>query len=206
MNTADREADVTRAASGDRDALQRLLVQYHVALRSYVAGRIDADLRHRIDAEDVLQLAYVSAFGAVDRCQFSGPAAFYRWLQSIVTSRLRDEQRALRSQKRAVHRERSHESAKTTYPQLAERLADGGNTPSQFAAKDEATAAVMSSLARLTEDQREVIRLRFLEGWPVTEVAARMGKTEAAVHALCHRGLKSLREVMGSITQFLTKL
>jgi RNA polymerase sigma-70 factor (ECF subfamily) len=73
-------------------------------------------------------------------------------------------------------------------------------------AQDEAIAALLSSLARLTDDQREVIRLRFLEGRPVAEIAGRLDKTEAAIHMLSHRGLKALEELMGSITQYLSGL
>lgn len=65
---------------------------------------------------------------------------------------------------------------------------------------------LLSSLAHPTDDQREIIRLRFLESRPVAEIAARLGKTEAAVHMLSHRGLKSLEELMGSITLYLSGL
>ena len=65
-------------------------------------------------------------------------------------------------------------------------------------------AAVLSSLARLTEDQRDVVRLRFLEGKPVAEIAIRLGKTEAAVHMLSHRGLKALRELMTSLSDYIS--
>ena len=65
---------------------------------------------------------------------------------------------------------------------------------------------MMTSLARLSEDQRAVVQLRFLEDVPVAEIARRLGKTETAVYMLCHRGLKSLRELLGSLTQYLTKL
>jgi len=46
----------------------------------------------------------------------------------------------------------------------------------------------MTSLACLPDEQRAVVRLRFLEGVPVAEIAERLGKTEAAVYALCDRG------------------
>jgi len=79
-------------------------------------------------------------------------------------------------------------------------------SPSRELAKAEVSAALTSSLARLTDDQREVVRLRFLEGWAVDEVASRLDKSEAAIHMLCHRGLKDLRKVMLSMTRFLSSL
>ena len=73
-------------------------------------------------------------------------------------------------------------------------------------ARDEATAAVMSSLARLTDDQHRVVRLRFLGGCSVAETAAELGKTDEAVHALCYRALKELRGHLVSLTRYLSRL
>lgn len=206
MSSDTRIEDVRRACAGDEDALQRLLVHYHAALRHAVHAATTPELRVRIDSDDVLQQAYISAFEALPRARFDGPAAFYAWLETIALSRLKDQQRALRRQKRNIKREVSNDAQPdTSYPGLVSRLADSIGTPSQFVARDEAIAAVMSCLARLGADQREVVRLRFLEGQPVAEVARRLGKTEAAVHMLCHRGLKALRERMVSISSFLTR-
>ena len=65
---------------------------------------------------------------------------------------------------------------------------------------------MLASLARLTDDQHDVIRLRFLEGLPVAEVASRLDTTEDAVYALCRRGLIALRESLGSLSRYLSRL
>ena len=95
--------------------------------------------------------------------------------------------------------------ARTSYPDLVDRVAAADGTPSRLVSRDEAVAAIVSSLARLTADQREVMRLRFLEGKSVADVATRLGKTETAVHSLCLRALKALRKLMGSISRYLTR-
>ena len=64
----------------------------------------------------------------------------------------------------------------------------------------------MSSLARLPEEQREVLRLRFLRDVPFEEIAAGLGKSVDATYMICHRGLKTLRGLLVSITQYLTHL
>ena len=64
----------------------------------------------------------------------------------------------------------------------------------------------MSCLARLTDDQRAVVKMRFLEGRAVTEIAAALDKTENAAHVICHRSLNELRQLMMSITHYLTSL
>jgi DNA-directed RNA polymerase specialized sigma24 family protein len=39
----------------------------------------------------------------------------------------------------------------------------------------------------------------------VAETAARMSRTERAVHMLCHRGLEQLRDVLGRSSRFFTR-
>jgi len=206
MDERERMNRIAAAVAGDADALQQLIVGYHSALREFVAGRLDPVTRRQVDAEDVLQDAYASAFADVTRGSFETPQSFYKWLERIAGDKLKDRQRALRRRKRDVGRER-HFSAtdRSTEADLFGRLAAPDSTPSRKLARSEAVAAVLSSLARLTEDQRNVVRLRFLEHLSVADVAARLEKTEPAVHMLCHRGLKSLREFMTSISGFLTR-
>jgi RNA polymerase sigma-70 factor (ECF subfamily) len=48
----------------------------------------------------------------------------------------------------------------------------------------------------LTEEQQQVVALKFGEGLSNTEVADVMGKTEGAIKALQHRALASLRNIM----------
>jgi RNA polymerase sigma-70 factor (subfamily 1) len=214
MDEAERIAMVESVADGDQDALQRLIVHYHTPLRRAIATKIDASFRSYVDPDDILQQAYISAFTAIEQRQFSIAegqrdivGGFYKWLEAIALSRLKDQERALQRQKRDVRREvRERADTTASYPDLVHRLATGESTPSRQIAREEAIAAVMSCLARLSDDQRAVVQLRFLEGRSVADVAAELGKTESAVHMLCHRGLKSLRELMVSITHYLTRI
>lgn len=207
MDERERTTQIQLAASGDPGALQRLIVEYHEPLRACVDKEIDPTLRRHIDPDDVLQDAYAAAFKAASTCTFDEPAHFYKWLETIARNELKNRIRALQTQKRDVAREvRSSPNRSTSYPDLIGRLAARDSTPSRHVARSEATAAVLSSLARLPDDQREVIRLRYLEGKPVAHVAAYVGKSEAAVHGLCRRGIGSLREALVSISRFLTHL
>jgi RNA polymerase sigma-70 factor (ECF subfamily) len=54
-----------------------------------------------------------------------------------------------------------------------------------------------AALFQLTPDQRQVIVLVFIEGWRKSEVAAAVGKPVGAVKSLQHRGIRSLRKILG---------
>ena len=201
----EQAAQVQQAVQGEGDALQQLIMRCHGPLYGTVEGRMSPGLRRHVDPDDVLQEAYVAAFKSIQRCSFDGPAGFYKWLERIALDRLKDTQRNLKRLKRDVGRRQTGAGgAGTSYPDLVERLASPQSTPSRQLAKREASAAVLSSMARLTDAQRQVVRMRILEGRQAAEVAGALGKTEAAVHMLCHRGLKALREMMISITRYLS--
>lgn len=55
---------------------------------------------------------------------------------------------------------------------------------------------VRSALRLLTPDQRQVVMLRFLEGWGNDDVAVAVNKPVSAVKALQHRALAALRRYL----------
>jgi RNA polymerase sigma-70 factor (ECF subfamily) len=59
--------------------------------------------------------------------------------------------------------------------------------------REAARREVRAALSALTPDQRQVIVLRFLEGWDNEQVAESVGKPVGAVKALQHRAIATLR-------------
>lgn len=56
--------------------------------------------------------------------------------------------------------------------------------------------AVRSALLHLTPDQRQVIFLRYVEGWELEEIARAVQKPVGAVKALQHRAVARLRRLL----------
>ncbi|HUU98611.1 MAG TPA: sigma factor, partial [Phycisphaerae bacterium] len=65
MDEAQAAEQLELAVAGDQDAMQRLIVHYHMPLRHKVAGRMDDAVRRQLDVDDILQEAYVAAFKAL---------------------------------------------------------------------------------------------------------------------------------------------
>jgi RNA polymerase sigma-70 factor (ECF subfamily) len=57
--------------------------------------------------------------------------------------------------------------------------------------------AVQAGLRRLTEEQQQVLALRFGDGFSVEETAASLGKSITAVKALQFRAIEALRRLLG---------
>ena len=57
-------------------------------------------------------------------------------------------------------------------------------------------ARIRAALVRLTDEQRQVVTLRFLEGWEPAEVARAVQKPVGAIKSLQHRALAALRRML----------
>lgn len=70
---------------------------------------------------------------------------------------------------------------------------DPSPRPEQEAVSRSEQRRVRAALARLTPEQRQVVVLKFLEGWSNQDIAVTMDKTVGAVKALQNRALSGLK-------------
>lgn len=62
--------------------------------------------------------------------------------------------------------------------------------------EDRVDAKLMHKMMKkLSEDDREIILLRFIEGYPVKEIANYLGKTSSATSMMLYRAIERLREL-----------
>ncbi len=202
----------TKAAAGDTAALENLLVLHYDRLLAHVARKLPDQFRGLMAPEDVLQEAFVVAFREIAHFVPRGPDAVFSWLAAIAEHRLFDLVKAQRALKRGGGRGAITPAAspmgqmpESSLAGLLDALCVDEHTPSRSAAGHEAARAIQIGLAGLNQDYREALRLRYLLGLPVADIAARMGRTEAAIHMLCHRGLEQLRLALGRSSQFFSR-
>jgi RNA polymerase sigma-70 factor (ECF subfamily) len=68
--------------------------------------------------------------------------------------------------------------------------------PSNMVMSEMERQDVRAALANLTQDQRQVIVLRYLEDWPLKDISIALEKPVGAVKALQHRGINALRRLL----------
>ena len=168
---------VEAARAGDPEAFGSLFDHYHGPVHRYVAARVGRPS----DAEDLTQLVFVKALEALPRYESRG-VPFGGWLFRLARNAVIDFVRT------------SHEHADLA--KSADRAAhDAG--PDELAVIRQEIDAVGAALARLTEDQRDAIALRFFAGLSAREAAEVMGKQEGTVRGLQFRALAALRRELG---------
>jgi RNA polymerase sigma-70 factor (ECF subfamily) len=57
-------------------------------------------------------------------------------------------------------------------------------------------ARLMDAIGKLPEEQREALRMRYVENLPSKQIAEKLGKTDAAVRVMLTRSLKKLQTIL----------
>ena len=152
----------------------------------------------KLDSSDIVQQTLTDAFAKRDQFRGSSEAERAAWLREILKHNLADALRNQRRDKRDVRREQSLEGAiDASFSRTLDWLAAVQSSPSQRAVKQEDLLRLSEALTTLPDAQREAIVLHHLQGLKLAEVAAEMGRTEAAVAGLLFRGLKALHGLLG---------
>jgi RNA polymerase sigma-70 factor (ECF subfamily) len=186
---------LARARQGEVKAVNLLLDQYREQLKRYIDPVVDRRVRAKVDASDVAQDCLLEVFQHLGQFRGRTLAEFGAWVREIARN---GALKTLRRWHRGC-RNVQQEAALAEGSQPGVCLQDRGSSPSQGAARREEAEQVHQALARLRADDREVIRLRDLEGLEWVEVAQRMGRSLEAVKKLGQRALARLaRELGGS--------
>ena len=155
---------VGRARLGDTAAFEMLVVKYQRRIERLIARMVrDPDL-----VQDVAQETFIRAYRAMP--QFRGDSAFYTWLYRIA---INSAKKALVDLKRdplvSEGSLRGGDDADET-SRTENELTDG-ETPEALLASKEIAAAVNSAIDALSEDLRQAITLREIEGLSYEEIS-----------------------------------
>jgi RNA polymerase sigma-70 factor, ECF subfamily len=194
----DLSDQIQAAIAGDATAVACVLLAYRPRLLDYIERKLPNELRRIIDPQDVLQDTQFRAARRIGSFRSDGDDAFYRWLVTISRNRMLQLLEMSQTQKRG-----GGETRGDSIEVLLEDLAVSHRTPSRSAAGHELVRVVEACIEQLPSDHAEVIRLRYIEGLSVADVAERMARTGAAVTMLCQRAAKTLREKLRSKSRFL---
>jgi RNA polymerase sigma-70 factor (ECF subfamily) len=176
---SDRERELlTRVREGDRDAFGELVERY-LQRAMALAMRL---LRHREDAEDLVQDAFLSALQHIDSFDLSRP--FWPWLSRIIVNRGLDVAAA--------------RSTRATYA-LEEDVSDSRPSPAETAERGEVRDEFRRTLALLPERRRMVVQLFEVDGFSVAEIAKLLDSSPATIRWHLHVARRQLRNALAPL-------
>jgi RNA polymerase sigma-70 factor (ECF subfamily) len=164
---SDTDSDVLlveRVKRGDVKAFEMLVVKYQRRIERLIGRMVrDVDL-----VQDIAQESFIRAYRALP--QFRGESAFYTWLYRIAVNTAK---KALMDMKRdplvlESSRNTGEDGEETS---RAENELSDGETPEALLAGKEVAAAVNTAIEALSEDLRQAITLREIEGLSYEEIA-----------------------------------
>jgi RNA polymerase sigma-70 factor (ECF subfamily) len=181
---------VANARRGDRQAFGRL-VEMHTPRIWRVVWRI---LRHREDAEDVVQDVFLAAHRALP--EFRGDAAFTTWLHSIAVHRALNARRSAAEQARRSSLSLvSGDADKAEGTLSEERLADPDSAASPLRALEatELRRRIEGCLEQLPGPWRAILALREGESLSYQEIAGILKMAMGTVRSRISRARDALR-------------
>lgn len=168
------------------------LLEHHRPYLKLLARRIIGEqLASRLDESDIVQQTCLSVFGRIEGFDGDDPDQFVAWLRTIHENNVRNVLRDhVSTQKRSVNRELALE----TDVGVHEIAPSQQSSPSQRLMQGEQAVRLAAALQKLSPDQREAVRLRYLEGWSLAEISEHTDRTKHSIAGLIKRGLSSLRK------------
>lgn len=182
------------AGSGGKGRLEDLLVEHLPYLRAYIRLRTNRAIRARESRTDLVQSVCRELLQGSSHFQFQGDAAFRKWLCTAALRKIVERDRAMHRQKRDVDRE-EHAATDSRQGALLDAYATV-STPSVVLSRKENIAALEGAFDRLPDEYREIITLAKIVGLSHAEIAAQMGRTEAATRQLLRRALIRLEMLL----------
>jgi RNA polymerase sigma-70 factor (ECF subfamily) len=170
---------IKKAASGDEQAFARLYDNYVDEVYRFVLHRVGNEQT----AEDLTSQVFLKAWDNLGRYKVRG-SPFGAWLFQIARNSVIDHYRMY----------------KETLPLEPAALMTPDPTANVAREVEKRLEGewLRSVLQNLTDDQKEVLTLKFINGLKTKEIAKIMGKGQGAIRALQMRALQALADLIGS--------
>jgi RNA polymerase sigma-70 factor (ECF subfamily) len=167
---------VRRAQGYDEEAIRALYETYYPKIYNYSFMQL-GDVH---SAEDLASDVMLKMIESVHSFKFRG-LPFGAWVFRIARNRLID-----------LHRRRKRRGE----VDLSETLSTALANPQALAERALERGQLQVALKHLTDEQRQVIVLKFIEGFDNRSVGKIMGRSEGAIKSLQHRALGALRRIL----------
>jgi RNA polymerase sigma-70 factor, ECF subfamily len=167
---------ITRAQKGDAQVIGMLYEQYRTGIFRYLYYRVG----DQQTAEDLTSEVFVRMLRFLPAYRPQN-VAFQAWLFQIARNLAIDHHRQMLVRNPV---------------RLEEDLIAGNDDPAVATEHGLTSQSLRKALSRLTDEQRDVIVMRFVSAMPIAEVAQALHKSEAAIKGLQRRALVALRQTL----------
>ena len=184
-------------------ALGEYLESHRGRLTGFLRTITGDHLLTRIDLDDLVQEVCAAAVTALPTAELNAGDPF-GWIQELARRRVVDAHRFyFKAQRRDAGKERSLQGAfsgdASSGGGLEALLAASMTSPSAAFSNDVRMARMKEAIDGMSEEQQQVVRMRYVEGLPTKQIAEKLGKTDVSVRVLLSRSLKKLEQQLSDV-------
>ncbi len=186
MSAPDADAPlIDRVKQGDVKAFEMLVVKYQRRIERLIGRMVrDVDL-----VPDIAQETFIRAYRAIP--QFRGESAFYTWLYRIAVNTAKKALGELKRDLLVTDASRASLDDEDETSRTENELTDG-ETPESLLASKEVAMTVNAAINALSEDLRQAITLREIEGLSYEEIAELMNCPIGTVRSRIFRAREAI--------------
>jgi RNA polymerase sigma-70 factor (ECF subfamily) len=180
-------------------ALAEFLEHARRPLLAFIERQLGAALRRKVEVDDIFQEVSVEAVRALPTTEFEHREPF-SWLCQLAEQRIIDaHRRYFAAQKRDAGREVAlgTPGGGSQHAAIIDMLVASMTSPTQAFSRKGREARLFEALATLPAEQRDALRLRYLEGLSSKEIAVRLNKSDGAIRVMLTRSLDKLQQILG---------
>lgn len=185
--------ELAAARAGSREALGAALEACRAYLLLIARRELDPELRAKGGSSDLVQETFLEAQRDFGQFQGRTEDELRAWLRRLLVNNVSNFTRRFRAAKRQASAEVSLNAAPSS-ADWADGLVAGAPSPADQTLAQERDEAVRAALARLPEDYRRVLALRYEERSSFEEVGRRLGRSPNAAQKLFARALERLQQ------------
>jgi RNA polymerase sigma-70 factor (ECF subfamily) len=176
---------VERVKRGDQRAFEMLVVKYQRRIERLIGRMVrDTDL-----VQDIAQESFIRAYRALPN--FRGESAFYTWLYRIAVNTAKKALVELKRDPLVTEGAVTATDEGEETSRIENELSDG-ETPEALLASREIAAEVNAAIDSLSEDLRQAITLREIEGLSYEEIAEVMNCPIGTVRSRIFRAREAI--------------
>ncbi|MES2993874.1 MAG: RNA polymerase sigma factor RpoE [Pseudomonadota bacterium] len=177
---------IERVKAGDVKAFEMLVVKYQRRIERLIGRMVrDVDL-----VPDIAQETFIRAYRAIP--QFRGDSAFYTWLYRIAVNTAKKALMELKRDPLVTESARASRDDDDDSSSRVENELTNGETPDAVMASKQIASAVNFAIEALSDDLRQAITLREIEGLSYEEIAELMNCPIGTVRSRIFRAREAI--------------
>lgn len=178
---------IERVKRGEQKAFELLVIKYQRKIERLIGRMVrDPDL-----IQDIAQETFIRAYRALP--QFRGDSAFYTWLYRIAVNTAKKSLVELKRDPLVTESALTSPDSEDETSRVENELSDG-ETPDAVLASKEIAETVNAAIEALSDDLRQAITLREIEGLSYEEIAEVMNCPIGTVRSRIFRAREAIAE------------